>query len=771
MVDGSEIGIYGNNWIDGEVNWWAPVRQTIQLPEGGGSLPPITLYRRNEFSPITGFIYDSETQEPISMARIKCRSVEELNKDEPTRNGILEQYIDGAEFIYLTRHSMANGYYRTWAASTGLYRVEVPGYFPYETKIETRPVRGEFSHDVFMDPLVEERAWINGTLTDLRGDPISGDLNITDTDHPAMGGLDIEINETGTFSIETYPGNFLLRFYNGSLEDTMEVELTVGGIENLTLSLIPYSLIEGRVVNILGAPIEDIELILTGVLYNGTAYEDSIMTDAGGNFSFLVLEGNYSILIERTDLYGRYTISPIEIDGWNDWYSMLYLNNRTQADVSGTVLGSGGPFEGGIPGADIMLYEGEVLTASSVADQDGHFTMIDVDHGIYTLIVEPSANLAGEEGLRTGYLENTTMNFTVSGALTTVDPVLDYIQVASLGYVNVTYYKPNGTGVYLDAPIILEFSEFMDHDMVESSIFITPEAGNLSFTWMDEVLIVDHPIFTENTTYTVDIGPGATSTEGWPLWENDFSWSFTTGDMLDPWEIFNTTVILDGMNFSVVVEAPTDLTIYLCVLNVGYFQLSYVNASYGTYLTEDNFDYETTYGYFFTDSINGIDLAPDFAGTFTTPEEPYVEPVWEIYSADVSVTPISGDWEIEIEAAEGLTIYVVIENVGSFILIEGPPGTYEALVTYDNFEEGETYDYHFSDSEEGNEIDATFSGSVTMPVFSDGDDDDDDKGDRFNNRTCCGVCLVAIIVILLLFIVIILISRRKKEEGFDLDEE
>lgn len=766
VVQGSEVDVSPAQKLDSGINQWAPVRSTITAPLGGGALPDITVYRRTPFSSINGFIRDSVTNKGIPEATVKCSSVEEVQQEEgPTRPLIhLEEYKDGAEFLYLASNSMGDGYYRTWAANTGLFRVEVPGYFPYETKIETSPVRGEFTHDVFLDPLVEERAWINGTLVDQYGDPISGFLNITDIDHPAMGGIDIEINESGEFSVETYTGNFLLRYFNDTLEDSLELNLTSSGVQ-LLLPLIPHSMIGGTVQDSAGDPVPGINVTLHRTLFNGTEPAGWNITDDEGNFSFSVTEGEYTIIIKRTELFDRYESSGINVNGWNDWYGTISLTDRTQADVLGTVVGSGGPYIDGVPDVNIVLYDGEDAVANTRSGIDGDFHIKDVDHGNYTLYVEPPMTLRRVEG-RSGYLDNTTFNFTVSGAVVEVYPILEYVHITPQGYVNVTYNNPNGTDVFLDAPIYIEFSEVMDQMMVENSIYVTPTVGNLTFIWdgMGYFLTIDHVPFEPDTTYTVMIGAGASSVDGWPIWDGGFSWDFTTGESFDPWEIFEAEVYLDGMDLNVEVYAPVNLSIYICILDVDYFQLMELNGTYMIQISGDSFEHETTYGYFFTDKMNGDDKAPRFSDSFTTPMEPHQEPEWEIFEAEVSVTDSSGDWEVEVTAVEGISIYIVIEDVGSFKLTEGPPGIYKAVIEYHNFEEGRTYNYHFSDAENGEDLAPSFSGSATTPVFG------DDEG-WFSNRTCCTVCLISIVAILLLIIVMILISKSRKDDVHDLLEE
>ncbi|MFW3146996.1 MAG: Ig-like domain-containing protein [Thermoplasmatota archaeon] len=755
------------NLQDRSPNEWAPVRQMIELPETGGQLPDITMYRRGDYFSIYGFLMDSSSMEPLSYRKIECKSVYDP-PGQPTRNGMYpEYYMDGAEFMDLWRFSTYDGFYRTWAAETAQISVDIPGYFPFEERLDMN-TRGEKNFNIFLDPFPDETAWINGTLKDQDGSPISGFLNITDIDHPAQGGLDIEINGTGKFHVLTYPGNFTLRYYNETLEDTLDIMLTVEGIEDLELMLIPFAEISGRVVNSIGSPLEWINVTLEKQLVNGTELFGWEHTNADGNFSFTVTRGTYDIVIKASELYERYIVNDITTDGWTDWYSTLYLTNRTFADVAGTVLGSGGPYADGIPGAAIYLWSGgNVTSPPTISDANGDFLIKDVQHGTYTLEVKPPENLRRIEGLRSGYLANTTTNFTVYGAIVEVDPVLVYSQETSPGYVNITYNKPNGTDVYLDTPIIIEFSEVMNKSTVETSITFDPGLSNISFKW-DEwgyLVTITHAPFEPNTTYTVTVGYGAISAEGWPLFsEMGFSWSFTTGMMMDPWKIFTADVKIVQMNVSVEVTAPENLSIFIAISNVGYFEVPESSSGeYSLVIESSNFEYDTTYSYFFTDRDNGDIKAPQFAGTFTTPEDPDKPPAWQITFADVTIRD-NGDWIVNVEGSEGMTVYIVIDNdVGSFKLSEGPPGEYEILIKAENFEEGVEYTYYFSDSEGGQDLAPGFRGTLVQPVA--GDDDDDDDG-SYTGLCIAGVIILLLVIVAVIILVVVITRKKGEDEGW-----
>ena len=764
MVPGGEVEIFMEEvLLNNQWNPWAMQKVKLTVEGGVFQLPDVTLYNRWTPNPITGFIRDSTTMEPIMHQMISAHSIMEL-EDNPTRiMGPMSNYMDGVEYLDMQRYTNMDGFFRVYGLETVVLEVSNEDYFAFKEEIQVAPVRADIVYDILMDPLPEFKVWMNGTLVDENGDPIAGELNITDFDHPAMNGHDIVINETGEFSIELYPSNYTLRFFNETLTDTLAHDLGYGGTEGLLLQLIPYSTIGGQIVDWEGVPIEGINVTLENE--DNTEVISWMISDPGGNFSFKVIAGNYDIVIAITDLYGDYRVNDITVNGWDDWWERQYLANRTIAILAGTVLGSGGFYAEGVPGVTVTLMDGEIEVRSVETNGTGIFDFGFVNYGTYDMNLTPPENLLPVEGLRSGYEGKKVEGLVISGTSVTVDPVLDYVINTPPGYVNVTHSTPNGTDEFLNAPIVIVFSETMDQGAVEGAITITPAVTGLDFIWSDwgEMVTIYHDDLLPNTTYTVEVGLGAVSFDGWPLWgEEVFSWTFTTGDEVDPWSVASAEVILDGMNLTVTVEAPTNLTIYIMIMNAGYHRLT--EGPTGTYtLTLDDsvLEHNRTYSYFFTDSSLGDDRAPAFAGEFTTPLAPVVPVVWEITSVDV-VVKSTGDWMVEVLGTPGLTIFIVIEGVGSFELLESNPGLYQVNVHYENFEKGKTYDYHFSDEADGTDLAPAFIGSITDPR-STGDDDD-------TNYTCLLCSLVLIVVILILVFVILLIKRRRSDRFID-DEE
>jgi len=759
-VPGSEVEIVPEYYTTSSaLDPWVYRYSLIDLDPMSRRLPDLVVYPREELQPITGFIRDSSDMSPVSQARITCQSVKVVEED-PTRMKMMnghEYFNDGPEYFHMERYSESGGFYRVWGVQTAIIGVTMDGYFPHEERIDMVPTRDIEGKDILLDPLPEVFVWMNGTLVDENGDPVSGSLNITDLDHPAVEPVLVDVNGTGEFHVLLYEGSFHIMFNNETMEGNMDIELGPDGIEDLVLQLIPMSEIAGRVVDWEGTPLEGINV----TLWEGNSTIAWFMTGSDGEFSFMVPWGNYHIYIAPSELYEAHSVNDIFVDGWQDWYNTLYLNNRTFADVQGVVFGSGGPYAEGVPGTSVYLMEDDAQRYSAEADASGSFLFRDVAYGIYDLKAVPPGNLAPVVGIRSGYRSNTTFNLTVSGYLVTADIHLDYEFHAPPGYVNVTFNSPQGEGVYLDEPIFIEFSEVMNTSAVERSVTISPGVLNPVFQW-DEwgyTVRMDHDPFLPDTTYTVTVGSGAVSYEGWPFWNGTLSWEFTTGNTTDPWMITEAEVYLDDMDLVVEVGAPSTLVIYIGIENVGYFLLEEeFTGIYTLRIHSSEFEYETTYGYYFTDEFNGYDRAPEFSGIFTTPGAPVIPVEWEIFQVQITIDN-DGEWSVWVRANPDLTIYIIIRDVGSFLLGETSEGEYEMTIDGDLFEKGEEYHYYFSETEDGGETEDSFPGTRTIPA-------DISSSTNFSLWQCCLLSGgIAILLILIVFVIIIVVKRRKGEDG------
>ena len=93
---------------------------------------------------------------------------------------------------------------------------------------------------------------------------------------------------------------------------------------------------------------------------------------------------------------------------------------------------------------------------------------------------------------------------------------------------------PTGTGVALNAPMVVQFSESMNTASVETVFTLIPYAGPYSYIWSqtafpDDTVTIDHNDFSFSTTYDATVFSGArdASDPGIELLI-DYSWSFTT---------------------------------------------------------------------------------------------------------------------------------------------------------------------------------------------------------------------------------------------------
>lgn len=155
------------------------------------------------------------------------------------------------------------------------------------------------------------------------------------------------------------------------------------------------------------------------------------------------------------------------------------------------------------------------------------------------------------------------------------------------------------------------------------------------------------------------------------------------------------------------------------------------------------------------------------------------EDEWEIIDADVTVDEDTGNWSVEVEGSQGQDIYMVIEGpegTRSYKLEETEPGHYELEISGDEFQEGETYQYHFSDTEGGEDrTGGAFTGSMDQPVIGD-DDDDDDGPDDDDAEEDKGIPTWVIILGIILVVIIIagayvMMSKRGPPDYYEEETE
>ena len=98
--------------------------------------------------------------------------------------------------------------------------------------------------------------------------------------------------------------------------------------------------------------------------------------------------------------------------------------------------------------------------------------------------------------------------------------------------------------------------------------------------------------------------------------------------------------------------------------------------------------------------------------SFTTGSE---AATWALYTKDV-VLDDGKNLSASVTGMKGLTVFMVIDGIGSFEMIEGDEGTYEVEIPGTDFEWNTTYNYHFSNATGGIDMAPLLSGSFrTLP--------------------------------------------------------
>ncbi|MFO8050169.1 MAG: right-handed parallel beta-helix repeat-containing protein [Thermoplasmatota archaeon] len=179
-----------------------------------------------------------------------------------------------------------------------------------------------------------------------------------------------------------------------------------------------------------------------------------------------------------------------------------------------------------------------------------------------------------------------------------------------------------------------------------------------------------------------------------------------------------------------------------------------------------------------TATISDGDLETTFAINVTVIERQTSPDDWTIEDSRVEVDPQTGDWNVSASGGEGQDVYIVIDGLGSYKLEETSPGEYSIIIPASEFEDGTEYDYHFSDTEGGDDMTGgAHTGSVNQPVIGDDDvedddveDDDEEKDDGIPGWI---ILLGIIILILVAVIAFLMLSNPSKPDYYDeeLDEE
>ena len=730
---------------------------TDLFPDGsGGLLGEITAYRVSPLTEISGFVRDSSTSIPLPHAYIYASSFNDISEGYPD--------YDAVEFFSMDHGSDDSGFYRIWGMKDVLVESGYDGYYPYREVLDIGSTRG-MSHDILLDPVPERNLYVNGTVTDSEGNPLIAWVTAQDEGHPNYNVDYMETGSDGRFSLRLYAGNFNIKCENDTLMANVSITLTEN-VSGLVMKLVPRSLLTMTVLDWSGSPVDNITIDM--LQKEGSEYATSAIavTDGDGVASFLLWPGTYMFSIDAQMGFSEYTSDEIRFLGWSTMVFEVTLENATMGSISGMVTGDGGPYPDGIGASIVALLEGNATVGSTLADSLGHYLMEDVEFGTYLLKVDAPARVAFNASGRSGYRPYSG-NVTIGPIPTVMDVSLDYERAASEVYLNISSRSPTGTGVSLDAPIVLQFSSALDTTIdIIGAVLIDPTIGNLTPELINgnTALRVQHDLFEANTTYTVTVLPLFRSAEGHPMWEAGIiEWSFTTGSGIVEWELY-TAVVSSADEDKVVSVTATGkalIDVFIVIEEVGSYALDEVAVGfYAISIPGSVFEYDTTYAYHFSNATNGSDLAPTLAGSFRTPVEPND---WRITMAQVTYDHKDMDWHVLVKGPPGQTIHIVIDGVGSFRLAETSPGNYSVDVPGSNFEWGKEYDYHFSDTEGGAVVPGfeTYSGKNTMPEEPKGDNDWD---------VVMGISCLVILCMLLLLSVVLFFALRKKDGPEDWEE-
>ncbi|MGA1848614.1 MAG: Ig-like domain-containing protein [Thermoplasmatota archaeon] len=138
------------------------------------------------------------------------------------------------------------------------------------------------------------------------------------------------------------------------------------------------------------------------------------------------------------------------------------------------------------------------------------------------------------------------------------------------------------------------------------------------------------------------------------------------------------------------------------------------------------------------------------------------EGAWRIDSLEVAVLD-NGDVEVNAEGPGDLTVYFIIEYLGSYGLEEIDQGNYRWVIPFEDLEPETTYGYHLSDREGGEDLSPGLSGTFTSAQETE-DEDTDGKETRW--ELWAGIILVVMIIIIAAVIIVVIMRRR----GFGLEE-
>jgi hypothetical protein len=159
-------------------------------------------------------------------------------------------------------------------------------------------------------------------------------------------------------------------------------------VRGIEIHLVPAIEITGRVVDPEGRPVAGAEVRLVGAVAEATLVpiRDRFTSDAGGEFRFASPEGASLVARKEGFLPGRADVDWVAISNGRVTVALRAGERaaRTPLPIEGRVVARGGaPVPGAlvVASADAWGYEGP--SAQAVADEDGRFTLADLDRGRY----------------------------------------------------------------------------------------------------------------------------------------------------------------------------------------------------------------------------------------------------------------------------------------------------------------------------------------------------------------------------------------------------
>jgi len=737
---------------------WSFIKDApLHVPPDGGIGQDAVAYSSYPLSPFTGAVKELVTGRSIPGAEILYRSG--LDNREGSRFEIFDILPFDVNYLASSTVSDLTGRFRIWGKDRIRYLCSAPGYFPRSGEEDMSG--GALNRNIYLEPLLHSTLYLNGTMVDYLDLPVEGSVEIYDMDREFYPVNSTTTGPDGAFSLGVYPGRFEIRYGNDTLMESMVMDVT-STMEDLILVVTPECIIEGYVLNGTGVAMSGITVEL---LSEGSQTRTNV-SESTGLYHFEVPPGSYTLKVAEGNENDEFLSGSINAPPLGYYFQNITLAARTSGELMGSVIGDRPGSSEVIMGAYVRLADPDNETISMArSDEDGGFLFDDLSFGTgYTLWVDPPTSMAADRTEnRSGYLPVIYGPFEMGSRYRSVEVLLEYLEFTPRGYYNITSYSPTGSDVYLNEPVVVQFSHSMEVLTLTGNFTIVPELVGMTVEWFNGnmTLALGHLGFRMNTTYTVTVFGSLRSVEGYHLYKASYQqWNFTTGmDELTWWLDSKDIKVAPDRTVSIQATGANNISVFFVVDGLGSGEL--FEGPDGTYtgaIDRSKLVWDTVYYYHFSDTDNGTDMAPMLSGSFRTLKEP-VE--WKIISASVKLD-VDGNWIIEVTANPGLGIWFVIDGLGSFKLTETAPGNYGTTVAGDRFEPGKEYSYWFSDSDDGTDKAPAFAGRLKAKGSVDGP-----GGNSW--WVCLVIGAVILLVIILIAVLAIVLKGRKgeeKEEGW-----